>query len=46
MPIGCVVADDRTGLVIGRGYNRRETDRDPTAHAEVLALRERYKTVE
>lgn len=40
VPIGCVVADDRTGEVIGRGYNRRETDRDPTAHAEVLALRE------
>ncbi|WP_145447765.1 nucleoside deaminase, partial [Staphylococcus hominis] len=26
--------------VIGRGHNRREADADPTAHAEVLALRE------
>jgi tRNA(adenine34) deaminase len=40
VPIGCVVLDDRAGEVIGRGYNRRETDHDPTAHAEVLALRE------
>ena len=40
VPIGCVVVDDITGEVIGRGYNRRETDRDPTAHAEILALRE------
>ena len=40
VPIGCVVVDDLTGKVIGRGYNRRETDHDPTAHAEILALRE------
>ena len=40
VPIGCVVFDDDAGAVIGRGYNRREADHDPTAHAEVLALRE------
>ena len=40
VPIGCVVVDDLTGQIIGRGYNRRETDHDPTAHAEILALRE------
>ena len=40
VPIGCVVVDDLTGQVIGRGYNRRETDHDPTAHAEIIALRE------
>ncbi len=40
VPIGCVVYDDVAGRVIGRGYNRREADHDPTAHAEVLALRE------
>jgi tRNA(adenine34) deaminase len=34
------VVDDLTGQVVGRGYNRRETDHDPTAHAEILALRE------
>jgi tRNA(adenine34) deaminase len=40
VPIGCVVVNDATGQVIGRGYNRRETDHDPTAHAEIIALRE------
>src|SRR5438067_6723139 len=40
VPIGCVVAHEPSGKVIGRGYNRRETDHDPTAHAEILAMRE------
>jgi tRNA(adenine34) deaminase len=39
VPIGAVVIDP-TGEVIGTGRNRREADRDPTAHAEVVALRE------
>jgi tRNA(adenine34) deaminase len=37
VPIGCVVARD--GEVLARARNRRELDRDPTAHAEILALR-------
>jgi tRNA(adenine34) deaminase len=40
VPIGCVVFHDPSGQIVGRGFNRRETDRDPTAHAEVLAMRE------
>ena len=40
VPIGCVVVHDPSGRVVGRGHNRRETDRDPTAHAEILAMRE------
>ena len=40
VPIGCLVVHDSTGQIIGRGYNRRETDHDPTAHAEVLAMRQ------
>lgn len=39
IPIGAVVVDSQ-GVVIGRGSNAREADHDPTAHAEVLALRE------
>jgi tRNA(adenine34) deaminase len=39
VPIGAVVLDP-SGTVVGRGRNRREADADPTAHAEVLALRE------
>ncbi len=38
IPIGAVVVD-AAGVVIGSGHNAREADRDPTAHAEVLALR-------
>ncbi len=40
VPIGCVVVHEPTGRVIGRAGNRREADRDPTAHAEILALRQ------
>ena len=38
-PVGAVVLD-AAGEVVGRGRNRREADKDPTAHAEVVALRE------
>jgi tRNA(adenine34) deaminase len=40
VPIGAVVVHQPTGRIIGRGWNRRETDHDPTAHAEILAMRE------
>jgi tRNA(adenine34) deaminase len=38
VPVGAVVVAG--GEVIGRGFNRREIDGDPLAHAELLALRE------
>ena len=38
VPIGCVIV--REGAVVARAGNRTLTDRDPTAHAEILALRE------
>ena len=38
VPVGAVIVDD-TGSVIATGENRRERDGDPTAHAEILALR-------
>lgn len=38
VPVGAVVV--RAGQVIARAHNRREMDADPTAHAEVLALRD------
>jgi tRNA(adenine34) deaminase len=40
VPIGCVIVHDPTQTIVGKGHNRRETDRDPTAHAEILALRD------
>src|SRR5688572_22760813 len=44
VPIGAVVASSR-GAVIGRAHNRTLLDCDPTAHAEVLALREAARAV-
>ncbi len=38
VPVGAVIVRD--GVVIGRGQNRVERLRDPTAHAEMLAIRE------
>ena len=39
IPVGALVADE-DGRVIGEGRNRRRLEHDPTAHAEVVALRE------
>ena len=36
-PVGCVIVRD--GRIIARGHNRRHNDHDPTAHAEILAIR-------
>ena len=38
VPIGAVAVRD--GQIIGRGHNRREIDGDPTAHAEIIAIRQ------
>ena len=43
VPVGALALLD--GQVVGRGWNRRETDVDPTAHAELLALREAARTL-
>jgi tRNA(adenine34) deaminase len=40
VPIGCVIRHDLTDRIVGRGYNRREVDRDPTAHEEMIAMRQ------
>ncbi|MBN4059196.1 nucleoside deaminase [Endomicrobium sp. AH-315-J14] len=39
VPVGAIVVD-QAGAVVGEGHNRREVDRDPTAHAEMIALRQ------
>ena len=43
VPVGAVVV--REGRIIGRGHNCREAWRDPTAHAEILALRQAAEEV-
>jgi tRNA(adenine34) deaminase len=39
VPVGAVIVDDK-GEIIARGRNERELSKDPTAHAEILAIRE------
>ncbi len=43
VPIGAVVVRGKT--VIGRAHNRREVDGDPTAHAELLAIRQAARLI-
>jgi tRNA(adenine34) deaminase len=43
VPVGAVVVCE--GAVVGRGCNRNLTDSDPTAHAEIVALREAGRVV-
>jgi tRNA(adenine34) deaminase len=43
VPVGCVVVV--AGAIVGRGGNRRESAADPTAHAEILAIREAAQAV-
>ena len=38
VPVGAVVVQKSTGRIIGEGYNRREADRSPLAHAEIMAI--------
>jgi tRNA(adenine34) deaminase len=38
VPVGAVIVDE-SGTVIAAGHNRRERDHDPTAHAELVAIR-------
>jgi tRNA(adenine34) deaminase len=39
VPVGAVLVEGTTGRVLAQAHNRVETDRDPTAHAEILAIR-------
>jgi tRNA(adenine34) deaminase len=43
VPVGCVIVKD--GAVIARGHNLRESDKDPTAHAEMIAIRAAAKAI-
>ena len=43
VPIGCVIVYD--GKIIGRGYNRRNTDKNTLCHAEITAIRRASKVM-
>lgn len=44
IPVGAIVVDG-DGNIIGEGYNRRESDNSPTAHAEMLAIEKAAETL-
>jgi len=43
VPIGCVIVHD--GKIIGRGYNRRNTDKSTLSHAELIAIRKASRVI-
>ena len=43
VPVGAVVEHD--GVIIGRGHNLTETAKDPTGHAEMIAIRQAAETL-
>lgn len=43
VPIGCVIV--HAGKIIGRGYNRRNTDKNTLAHAEITAIKKASKVI-
>lgn len=43
VPIGCVIVHD--GRIIGRGYNRRNTDKTTLGHAEITAIKKASKAI-
>lgn len=43
VPIGCVIVHD--GKIIGRGYNRRNTDKSTLSHAEIIAIKRASKVI-
>ncbi len=43
VPVGAVVVDPGSGEIIGEGHNRPIANHDPTAHAEIVAIRDAAK---
>lgn len=43
IPVGAVIVDSKTNAIISKAYNRSNIDQDPTAHAEMIAIRDACK---
>ncbi len=45
VPVGCIIVNSQ-GDLIGEGENRKQRDQDPTAHAEIIAIRSAARTLQ
>ncbi|MBE6845134.1 MAG: nucleoside deaminase [Ruminococcus sp.] len=45
VPVGAIIVKKSTGEIVGKGFNRRETDKNPLAHAEISAIKEASETL-
>lgn len=45
VPVGAIVVKKSTNEIVGEGYNRRETDKSPLAHAEIIAINQASKNL-
>lgn len=45
VPVGAVIVDPASGAIVSEGHNRPIADHDPTAHAEIMALRAAAQTI-
>lgn len=45
VPVGAIVVN-KDGVVVGKGFNEREANNDPTAHAEIVAIRSAAQRLE
>ncbi len=45
VPVGAIIIRKKDGKIVGRGYNRRETDKNPLAHAEIAAIKQASETL-
>ena len=45
VPVGAIVVKKSTGKIIGKGYNRREIDKNPLVHAEIAAIKQAAETL-
>ncbi len=45
VPVGAVIINKLTGEIVGEGYNKRESDKSPIAHAEIIAINEASKNL-
>lgn len=46
IPVGCVIVDNNSHEIVGKGHNQKEKSQDATNHAEILAIKEASKKLD